>query len=47
MKRDQVVVIQETHNPSTLSSPQPLTTTNLQKQRKIISRQGEVKKMVP
>jgi hypothetical protein len=47
MKRDKVVVIQETKNPSSLSNLQPMTTTKLQKQRKIINHQGGVKKKVP
>ena len=40
MKRDQVVVSQATKNPSSFSNIQPLRTTKLQKQRKIINRQG-------
>jgi hypothetical protein len=47
MKRDQVVVSQATKNPSSLSNLQPLTTTNLQKQRKRIIRQGGVKEKIP
>ena len=44
MKRDQVVVIQATKTSSSLSNLQPMTTTNPQKQRKIINRLGGVKK---
>jgi hypothetical protein len=44
MKRDQVVVSQETKNPSGLSNLQPMTTTNPQKQRKTTSRPVSVKK---
>ena len=47
MKRDQVVVSQATKNPSSLSNLQPLTTTNLQKQRKRISHEGGVKEKLP
>jgi hypothetical protein len=47
MKRDQVVVSQETKNPSSLSNLQPMTTTNLQKQRKTINHPGGIKKKVP
>jgi hypothetical protein len=47
MKRDQVVANQETNNPSNLSNLQPMTTTNLQKQRKTINCPGGVKKKVP
>jgi hypothetical protein len=39
-EEDQVVIIQETKNPSSLSNLQPMTTTNLQKQRKTINRSG-------
>jgi hypothetical protein len=47
MKRDQVLVSQATKNLSSLSNLQPLTTTNLHKQWKIISLQGGVNKKVP
>jgi hypothetical protein len=47
MKRDQVVESQETKNPSSLSNVQPMTTTNLQKQRKTIIRPRKVRKKVP
>jgi hypothetical protein len=47
MKRDQVVVSQETKNPSSLSNLQLMTTKNLQKQRKTIICRGGVKKKVP
>jgi hypothetical protein len=47
MNMDQVVINQATMNPSSLSNLQPMTTTNLQKQRKTISRPGGVKKKVP
>jgi hypothetical protein len=47
MKRDQVLFNQATKNPSSLSNLQPLTTTNLQKQRKRINRQGGVKEKLP
>jgi hypothetical protein len=47
MNRDQVVISQEMKNPSSLSNLQPMTTTNLQKQRKTINRPGRVKKKVP
>ena len=46
MKRDQVVVIQATKNPSSLSNIQPMTTTNLHKQKKIIICRGGVMKEV-
>jgi hypothetical protein len=46
MKRDQVVFSQATKHPSSLSNLQPMTTTNLQRQRKIINRQGGVKEKV-
>jgi hypothetical protein len=46
MKRHQVVVSQATKNPSRLSNLQPMTTSNLQKQRKIINCQGGVNKKV-
>ena len=47
MKKDQIVVNQETNNPSSLSNIHSLTTTNMEKQRKIISRQEGAKKKVP
>jgi hypothetical protein len=47
MKRDQVVVSQETKNLSSLSNPQTLTTVTLQKQRKKISHQEGMKEKVP
>ena len=47
MKRDQVVFIQATKTSSSLSNLQPMTTTNLQKQMKIINHLGGVKKKVP
>jgi hypothetical protein len=46
MKRDQVVIIQATKTSSSLSNLQPMMTTNLQKQRKIINPPGGVKKKV-
>jgi hypothetical protein len=47
MKKDQVVANQATKNPSSLSNLHSLTTTNMEKQRKIISHQGRVKEKVP
>jgi hypothetical protein len=47
MKRDQVVVSQETKNLSSLSNPQTLTIVTLQKQRKKISHQEGMKEKVP
>jgi hypothetical protein len=47
MKKDQIVVSQATNNPSSLSNLHSLKTTNMEKQRKIISRQGRVKEKVP
>jgi hypothetical protein len=47
MKRDEVVGSQETKNPSCLSNLQPLTTTNLHKQRKRINHQGGVNEKLP
>jgi hypothetical protein len=47
MKKDQVVIIQVIQNPSSLSNPQSLTTTTLQKQRKKISHQEGMKEKAP
>jgi hypothetical protein len=47
MKRDQVVVSQETKNLSSLSNPQTLTTVILKKQRKKISHQEGMKEKAP
>jgi hypothetical protein len=47
MKRDQAVGSHEMKNPSSLSKVQPMTITNLQKQRKTISHPGRVKEKVP
>ena len=47
MKRDQAVRRQEMKNPSSFSKVQPMTITNLQKQRKTINHPGQVKKKVP
>jgi hypothetical protein len=47
MKRDQVVGSQELKNLSSLSKAQPMTITNLQKQRKTISHPRRVKEKVP
>jgi hypothetical protein len=47
MKRDQAVGRQELKNLSSLSKAQPMTITNLQKQRKTISHPRRVKEKVP
>jgi hypothetical protein len=47
MKKDQVVIIQVIHNPSSLSKLQSLKKTTLQKQRKKISHQKGMKEKVP
>jgi hypothetical protein len=47
MKRDQAVVSQVIMNPSSLSNLHHMTTTNLQKQKKMIGFPGGVKKKVP
>jgi hypothetical protein len=47
MKKDQVVIIEVIHDPSSLSNLQSLTTTTFQKQRKKISHQEGMKNKVP
>jgi hypothetical protein len=47
MRRDQAVGRQEFKNLSSLSKEQPMTITNLQKQRKTISHPRQVKEKVP
>jgi hypothetical protein len=47
MKKDQVVIIQVIHNPSSLSKLPSLKTTTLKKQRKKISHQEGMKEKVP
>jgi hypothetical protein len=47
MKKDQVVINQETKNPSSWSNIQSMTTTNLQKQKEIVIHQGDMKENVP
>jgi hypothetical protein len=47
MKNDQVVIIQEIQNLSSFSNPQAMTTVTLQKQRRKISHQEEMKEKTP
>jgi hypothetical protein len=47
MKKDQVVIIQVIHNLSSFSNPQTLTTVTLQKQRRKINHQEEMKEKSP
>jgi hypothetical protein len=47
MKKDQVVAREATNNPSSLLNLHSLTTTNMEKQRKIINYEGRVKEIIP